>query len=177
MAGRLSPLLAKLDRWFSGAPSSDPLYLTNRTFLQKARAWLVIGCLAGIAMVAVSLSGYFDRDSTVRPAYDPKFAEAELKRLPDLDAIKVNSEKDIGLIEVEISNGPGAVLRGKVRNNTARKILSAEAIFTLADRTGSQLGAVSVHFKDLPANAIAEFRQPLQQKTAFTAIIRELHTR
>ena len=42
-SGLLAPIQERLNKFLNKGGSSDPLYLSNRTFMQKAGIWLTIG--------------------------------------------------------------------------------------------------------------------------------------
>ena len=55
-SGWLAPIQQRIERYLNKGGSSDPLYLSNRTFMQKARLWLIIGVpsaalLGGLGLV------------------------------------------------------------------------------------------------------------------------------
>jgi len=97
--------------------------------------------------------------------------------MPDLDGVRATDVKHIQILEMQVVRGADAELKGKVRNTTGRIIRSLEIVVNLTDGSGSQLGAVSVHLVNLPADAAVDFQQPLQQKTAYNALVREVHVR
>ena len=165
-----------LERWLSGPSSSDPLYLTNRSFFQKARLWLLIGIpsVAVAAFSALSSSGYFQRQPVPPAAVLAGDPASEQLPLPSLDRIHVNTTRDIDLLSVEVSRDPGTILKGRVRNNTDRHFRSVDLIFDLTDAAGSQLGAISIHLPALQAKGMTEFHQALEQKTAVNALIRDV---
>jgi hypothetical protein len=169
-----------LDRWLAGSPNKDPLYLSNRTLFQKARVWMVVAipCAAVLTFVLLSTLGVFDRDRFGQaPPGEASSAEALRKTMPDLDGVRATDVKRIQIIEMQVIRGADAELKGKVRNTTGRIIRSLEIVVNLTDGSGSQLGAVSVHLVNLPADAAVDFQQPLQQKTAYNALVREVHVR
>jgi hypothetical protein len=169
-------LRTTLERWIAGAPSSDPLYLTNRTFFQKARMWLLLGIPCAVIGLVVA-SGYLNREQTPSAAVNPNAVEGPPVALPNLDAVKLDSVKNVELTEINVVRGGASpVLTGKVRNKTGEVIRSVDCSFYLTDVNGSQLGSISVHLADLPANGTSEFQRPLQQKLAVAAIVRDLHT-
>ena len=68
-SGWLAPIQERIERYLNKGGSSDPLYLSNRTFMQKARVWLIIGMpmvvlFGGLGLV---LTGYFNQDAPVAP--------------------------------------------------------------------------------------------------------------
>src|SRR6202161_3487734 len=68
-SGWLAPIQQRIERYLNKGGSSDPLYLSNRTFMQKTGVWLIIGVpsvvlLGGLGFV---LSGYFNQDAPVAP--------------------------------------------------------------------------------------------------------------
>jgi hypothetical protein len=139
---------------------------------------LAIPCAAVLTFVLLSTLGVFDRDRFGQaPPGEASSAEALRKTMPDLDGVRATDVKQIQIIEMQVIRGADAELKGKVRNTTGRIIRSLEIVVNLTDGSGSQLGAVSVHLVNLPADAAVDFQQPLQQKTAYNALVREVHVR
>ena len=64
----------------------------------------------------------------------------------------------------------------KIREEGLTRSKVMETAFYLTDVKGSQVGAISVHVANVPANGIAEFHRPLEQKLAVAAIVRDVHT-
>lgn len=179
--GWLGPLRGPAERLLSGGSTPlDPLYLTNRTFAQRARAWLVIGipCLIVVGLVALATSSYFVK-KTAMPNLDlspAELAAAAAKMLPDIDHIKVNTNRDVDVMEVRIDRGAGTSLMGTVKNNTAHEIRTADIVFDLTDSSGSQLGGVRQRLENLAPLTRVNFRLPIEQNNASYALVREVKT-
>jgi hypothetical protein len=167
----------RIDRWVSGGPGpSDPLYLTNRTTGQKARAWVVIGVplLLVIALIGVSLSTLLEppRSQQVR---DLTPAEVAAKQLPDLKDLKIEGGSDIEIVELRVE-GSGARMSGTLRNKTTRAIASADISCDLTDSGGTQLGGVIMHVEDIPASATKRFDYLLNKPNATFVLVRQIQT-
>jgi hypothetical protein len=175
---RVDKIARKIERFVSGSGPSDPLYISNRTLGQKLRMALLIGTpvLAIAGLMALALDNYFE------PGSSPQKAAAAAKEpgtitakvLPDLEkTYKSDSDHDCDVTEAMIA---GNALTGKLRNNTDRTVRSADLVFDLTDGDGSQLGAVAVRVENIAPRDSANFRLPLETRTAKTALVREIHT-
>lgn len=178
----LGPLRAPVERFLSGglAPS-DPLYLTNRTFGQRIRFAVVIGtpCVIVASLMALALSDYFVK-KTAEPKLDPSPAERAAmaaKMLPNMDNVKLDTNRDVDVMEVHIDRTKGIALMGTVMNNTTHEIHSAEIVFDLTDSYGSQLGGVSQQLENLAPQIRQNFRLPIEQSSARFVLVREVNTR
>ncbi len=178
---RVDAFARKIERFVGGSGPSDPLYISNRTFAQKAKLALLIGtpivALGGIMVLA--LGNYFDpppgsdRPAAAAPAKAPGSVTANV--LPNL-AKDYKSESDADCEVAEAVVGNQAII-GKLRNKSARTVSVADVIFDITDADGSALGAVAVQVENIPPHGIADFRQPIAQANAKAAIVREVHTR
>jgi len=168
----LGPFRDAIDRLVSGSGSNDPLYLTNRTWLQHIRLWvlLAIPCLAVVGVIAFFLFGNVQR----RDAAPKQTSKAALtsRMLPEIPA---GTNPDLEIMEVQVDPDTPAI-EGRVRNRTGRRIGHADVIFDLADQRGSRLGAVDVTIDGIAPGAIVSFRQPIAQHSANVAIVREVRT-
>lgn len=175
---RADAIARKIERFVAGSGPSDPLYITNRTFGQKARLGLLIGTpvIAIIALMGLALNNYFDPSPSARRAPVARETPAmTAKVLPDLaKTYRSDSDTDCEIAEATVGDH---TLYGKVRNNSDHLVHVADVVFDVTDEEGSQLGAVAVRVENIAPHAMASFRQALEQKTATTALVRELHTR
>jgi hypothetical protein len=175
----LGPLRRPIERILSGGPApSDPLYLTNRTIWQKIRVVVVIGtpCVIVGSLMAMALTNYFVK-KTVVPKLDPSPAEIAAKMLPNMDHIKLDTNRDVNILEVHVDHSKGTVLAGTIMNNTTHEIHTAEIVFDLTDSSGTQLGGVSQRIENLPPQIHQTFRLPIEQSDASFAFVREVKTR
>lgn len=176
---RADAIARKIERFVSGSGPSDPLYLSNRSWGQKAKLGLLIGTpvLALAGLMALALSNYFDpAPSTQKVAaatHEPGAVTAKI--LPDLQkTYKSDSDTACEVAEAFIAD---STLTGKLRNNTDQTVRVADLVFDLTDEEGSALGAVALRVENIAPHGVANFRMPVQQHTARTALVRELHTR
>jgi hypothetical protein len=175
----LQPLLRPIERFLSGgAAPSDPLYLSRRTTGQRIRFALLIGTPGVIVtgLMALALSNNFVK-KTVMPRLDLPPAEVAAKMLPNMDRVKLDTNRDVDVMEVHVDRTRGTVVMGTVMNNTAHQIHSAEIVFDLTDAMGSQLGGVSQKIENLPPQNRQAFRLPIEQRTASLVLLREVKTR
>lgn len=165
---------------FLAAPApSDPLYLTNRTFGQKARRTLLIvsPLIVVVAGVIVAI-GIFGPKSDKAPR-ELTVAEIKAKVLPDFNReIKLDSNKDIEVTEVHFDHPAGSsLIVGNLENKTDHPIIQAVIVFELADPAHSGLGGVIVTETNLAPGATRTFRKPVEQTNAMYALVREVETR
>jgi hypothetical protein len=130
-------------------------------------------------LIALGLNSYFVK-KIPEPKYDLSVAEraaAAAKMLPDIDHIKVDTNRDVDVMEVHIDSTGGTALMGTVKNNTAHEIRTADIVFDLTDSAGSQLGGVSQRLENLAPQTRVNFRLPIEQNNAKFALVREVKTR
>ena len=172
----LGPLRGLVDRVPSRPAPSDPLYLSNRTFDQKAKLWLAIAvpCLILAGVTVLGLSSFFQA-KVPGPAPEPSAAVLAAKLLPNVDkSIQIEVNKAVQVLEAHVESEGGMKVAGTVKNNTDRPIHTTEIILNLTDTTGSFLGAVSAQVDNLAPNATAKFQIPIEQKDAAFALVREV---
>jgi hypothetical protein len=175
----LGPLRGPVERLLAGPSPSDPLYLSNRTLGQKARAWslIAIPCL-GLAFGIVALLS-----NLLAPPPPPvrqlSAAEIAAKILPNMAKdIKVEQNTDLEVLEVGIQrDSDPRRLAGKVRNNTTHEIAAADFVFDLTDASGSQLGAVRATVERIPPVSVKAFQFPIKQQQAAFALVRNINIR
>jgi len=177
--GRFAPVRDRFERFLNSGGPSDPLYLTNRTFMQKARLWLIIGIpsaalLAGLGLVLI---GYFAKDAGVTaPPAGLTDAELAQKMLPDLDKnLHLNTQQDVEVQDVHVIHGGSGKLAGLALNKTDHVLAKVEIVFELTDKNGSRQGAVSTQLLNLAAKSTVPFQFPIDQADASFALVREIH--
>jgi hypothetical protein len=176
-AGAFARLRARFDRLLAGGPTSDPLYLSNRTWQQKLRVWTILGLplllLAG--GMGLALSRYLGPPKVVRQAAP---SPAELVRaLPNFKDLKLQTNRELDVIEVRVDRANGAKMVGQVKNMTDRHIGRAEIGCDLTDRDGAQLGSAQVIVENIPPSGTKRFEVGLKQSTAAFVLVREIATR
>jgi hypothetical protein len=176
----LGPLRGLLERVLSRPAPSDPLYLSNRTFDQKAMRGLAIAvpCLILAGVTALGLSRIFHANGA-GPAAEPSAAELASKLLPNFDKnIRVEVNQDVQVLDAHVEHEEGGTrVSGTVKNNTDHLIHTTEIVFSLTDQIGSQLGAVAAQVDNLAPKATAKFQFAVEQKDAAVALVREVQTR
>jgi hypothetical protein len=172
------PLGKRVERWLSGPAHSDPLYLSNRTVGQKARAWIIIGFVACAfaAFVYLGSTGFFGAQTAPAPA-ELTPAEEAARTLPNVAKVRIDGKVEVEATDAHIVHGREVTLEGTARNATSRTIPGAELTFDIADKAGSQLAAVVVKVGTLPPMASTRFRVTVPDRNAAYAIVREVHTR
>lgn len=174
----LGPLRGIVDRVLSRPAPSDPLYLSNRTFDQKVKLWLVIAvpCLILAGVTVLGLSHFF-RAKLPGPAPEPSAAVLAAKLFPNADkTIKIQVDRDVQVLDAHVESEDGMKVVGTVKNNTSRLIHTTTIILNLTDIMGSHLGAVSAQVDNLAPNATVKFQIPIEQKDAASALVREVST-
>jgi hypothetical protein len=166
-----------LSRLLSPPAPSDPLYLSNRTSFQKVRRVLLIAVplllLAGGLFVATRI----DNSRTPKPVAELTPAEVAAKTLPAFNKeIKLDTNRDVEVIDVHVEHSRGTQLVGNLRNTTSHRIAEAVVVFDLANDIRSQLGGVTVTETNLPPGAIRSFRKPIEQATAVHVVVREMRS-
>jgi len=101
--------------------------------------------------------------------------EVSSKILPNLDSnLKIDSNTDLEVVEVRVEHTGGSRILGSVRNNTSHEIASAHIVIDLTDTNGSQVGGVEVVIEAIPASKTKAFSQPIAQKGAAFALVRDI---
>ena len=163
------------DRLLNGGPvPNDPLYLSNRTWLQKARPAVLIAI--PIVMV-IGLTGYVMLTPPTPVDKPPsQLTPAELAArtatLPKDFSVRQNT--DLQVVEVSVEKGGSSEVTGVLKNQTQRSFASAELTFDLTDDAGSQLGGVSTRVGAIGPGATVPFRFPVAQKGVAFVLVREV---
>jgi hypothetical protein len=169
----------RLEKFLVGSGQSDPLYLSNRTFMRKAGIWFVLGVpslilLGGLGLV---LFGYFNSETPFAgPPAGISNAEISKRMLPNLDKnLHVDSQHDVDVQDVHVIHNGSVQLAGVALNKTNHIIHKAGIVFEVTDRFGSRQGAVSTQLLDLAAWSSRPFQFTIEQQTASFALVREVH--
>ncbi len=186
LVDRIDVIARAIERFVSGNPSNDPLYLTNRTAGQKIRLIVLIG--TPVAALGVLFYMALDQRFDPKPSQDraaalesrskEKAGEVTAKVLPNLDkGYSSEQSRDVDVIEAAVIRGGEPVLTGKLRNNSEVMVRVADIVFDITDQNGSQVGGVSVRVENIAPRGTSNFRMTLPQKDARTALVREVHSR
>jgi hypothetical protein len=173
--------MGKLRKFFDsvvyrGLKPVDPLYLSNRSVMQRLRVaiYVAVPCMLLIAVLALTLTGYFRGKLSAPPS--GRTAPLTPKLLANVDMnLPIPADHSLDLLEVRIDHGNGTSLSGRVRNKTDHTITGAEVIFDLTDAGGARLGAVTARIGSVEPRGTASFELPIAQETAAAAIVREIH--
>jgi hypothetical protein len=167
------------DSVLNGREPDDPLYLSNRTLWKKflTVALIAIPCGLLVGLLALSLSGYFrGKENPYAPGPSPP--QVASSAIPGVDKnLSLPANRDLEVVDIRIEHQEITRVAGTIRNNTNRPIPAAEVVFDLLDRPGTRLGAVSAKVKSLAPHGTASFEFPIVQRTAVTALVREIHGR
>jgi hypothetical protein len=173
----LDRLRQRFERFLSGRAPSDPLYLTNRTWVQKLKvaALIAVPILILGALVMVGATDMFH--FTKADPYEHPLTEAQpgrdIRSTPDLKLVPT----DLEVINIRIAkdeNPPGVT--GIIRNNTNHKVDSAEVSFYLSDERGSLMGTESTQVHGVGPHSDVPFHAPLKIRNAENVIVREVHS-
>jgi hypothetical protein len=170
-------LRQRCDRLLSGRAQSDPLYLTNRTAAQKLKVaaliavpFLILGALATAGVMGMfhfNKAGPYERPPAEAQAAVPTRRTADLRLTPrDLEVVNIHIAAD--------EKPP--VVTGVIRNNTSRKVDSAEVSFDLADARGSLMGTETTQVQNVGPHSTVSFRAPLKTANADYVMIRDVHS-
>jgi len=162
----------RLDQIIAGRQSSDPFEVSNRSVGQKiALAFLIaLPFLLVLAVIVLVMPG---KPPTIEhDVLTP--AEIAQRMLPGIDKTKVETNRDVEVLDahLELKGAPLAV--GTARNNTDKTITGAEVTLTVVDGDGSILGAVAHRFDKLAPHSTSTFRAPIPFKTAYMVLVREV---
>jgi hypothetical protein len=165
-------------RLLNGHSQSDPLYLTNQTFGQKARRVLLIISPMVLVIVGGLVAVKIFSPNTSKAPRVLTNAELRAKVLPEFNkVITLETNKDLEVTEVHFEHTNGTFIIGNIRNKTDRRIFQAVVIFDLADHSNSGLGGVTVTETDLAPGASRSFKQSIEQSDATYALVREVDTK
>ena len=170
----LDHLRRRFERFLSGRAPTDPLYLTNRTWKQKLRLAALVGVpvlILGALVIVTSTNGL--HFGNVNP-YEHTLAEAPLpapKHTPDPKL----SPADLEVVDIRIAKDiDPPVVTGVVRNNTSRKIDSAEVTYYLADNNGSVIATQTTSVPDVGPHDSVSFKAPLKVAKAGYVLMRDV---
>jgi hypothetical protein len=164
----------RFEKWVNGEAPADPLYLSRRTWQQRARlaAAVAVPCLLLAGAVALALSNLYTPQTGPPP--EPTAAEI-IARLPDinktLEQIKVTREAEV--LESKVVKGNPPQLTGSIKNLTANP-LSVSVVFDFTDQIGSRVGAAEYKIENIPANGTLPFQFPVASTHATFALVRQI---
>jgi hypothetical protein len=174
---RVSPLRDKIERFLSGGrPPSDPLYLSNRTWLQKLR--LAFGIALPLVVLLGALALVFTNVfAPARPApKEPTAKEILAKLLPDLEnTVQIDTYKDAEFLQLHVRRSGPPALVGLLRNKTSH-VVSVEFSVYLANIEGGHVGTVTERVDKAPPGETVPFEFPLGDSDAFKALVLSAHT-
>ena len=160
-----------LARVLSGPSTSDPLYLTNRTWKQKLKSGLVIGvpCVLLAGAMGLGLSHLYAPQSA--PPKEPTPAEIVANLLPGLEKTVdlTPREVEIEYLHPETVGSPKLV--GSLKNNTDRTV-TVEFTADLADIHGSKIDSVTERVEKAPPKTSVSFEFPIDDPEAAIAVVR-----
>jgi len=173
---RLDSLREQFESILTGRAPSDPLYLTNRTWRQKLKTALLIALAAGVllAVVAIGVADPFGFRKV--DAYDNSATEA-LSPAPKTQPLEpILSSEGLEVVNIRIDRAARPpVVTGIVRNNSERRVKSAEVRYYLGDAHGSVVGGDTAGVSNVAPHGSAGFRVPLKTAQAEYVLVRDVH--
>jgi len=167
-----------LSRFLNGSAQSDPLYLTNQTFAQRAQRILLLGSPIVLVIAGALLAIYIWGPKTTNNPKPATSAEIRARVLPVFNKpFKLDTNRDLEVTEVHFEHTGEHSMVGTLHNKSDHPIVEAVVTFELADPANSQLGGVTVTEINLAPGASRTFRKPIEQTNAMYALVREVETR
>lgn len=172
-------LRARFETFISGRAPDDPLYLTNRSWKHKLIVGAVVSVPILILLVVVLLATTnvfrtHDENPYERPVAENQAPSVPVRHLPD----PTIAPSDLEVVNIHIvRTAHPATVTGELRNNTSRKVNSAEVSYYLADEGGSLLGTETLDVDNLAPHGSTTFHLPLKQPNAEYVIVRTVHAR
>lgn len=175
MAGsRFQSLRTFCDRLLAGPSPSDPLYLSNRTWKQKFRLWLLV-CGPVVVVLATALYMALRPPTLPEKALEaPSAAEMAARTAVIPDNFRVPQNTDLEIVEVSVERSTGTHISGVLKNNTGQRFAAADLAFDLTDEEGSQVGGAVTRVETIGPHGTVRFRFPISQKNAAHVLVREL---
>jgi len=180
---RFHPWRGRIEIFISGRAPSDPLYLTNRTWLQKLK---IVSLIAAPVLLLIVLGTIvaanrlrFDKADPYEHPPGDVAAPAEapppaVRQQPLPDPISASTDLEVVNIRIARDAHPPAVT-GVVRNKTNRKVASAEVSYYLADTAGSLVGTDKTEVANVEPHGSVAFRMPLKIAKAEYVFVRDVH--
>jgi len=173
---RLARLVDPINRFITGPKSTDPLYLSNRTWQQKLIRGIMLGlpALAILVGLVVAASNIFAPKRL--PPKEPTAAELIAKLLPDIEkTANVPKYTDAEVTEVIVDRIGPPMLRGRLHNKTDH-VLAVEFVVDITDENGSHVASEAKRVSGAMPQQTVSFELPLDQKNAAFALVRDVHT-
>ena len=171
---RFAWLRDKLDGYLAGERSDDPLYLSNRTWKQKLKVWLVVGTPIAIILAGATLLFTNVLTPQARPPKEPTGEERLQNLLPDLQkTIHIDTVEGAEVSELRVlRDGPPRVT-GVMTNNTDHA-LSVELDLELVDKSGSRLGSLTQRIENAQPHSSTRFEFAAEDPTTMYALVRKI---
>ena len=166
-----------LARFFSAPDTSDPLYLTNQTWGQKACRLFLIS--APLALLVAGVMAVIVLSVPKTPKQPKELTKAEIAAivLPNFNPnIKLDSNKALEVVEVHFEHAASDLIMGNFRNKSDQPINQAVVVFDLTDASGSQIGGITITEANVQPGATRQFHQAIDQPNAKYAVVREVRT-
>lgn len=174
---RFAPLSERIEIFLSGRAPADPLYLTNRTWQQKLKiaSLVAAAALLLIALVTIGIADPFGFHKV--DAYENAIAEAPPPAVPqERPSDPILASEGLEVLNIRIARDAAPpVVTGTVRNNSNRKVASAEVSYYLANTKGSIVGTNSTGVANLEPHGSVSFHMPLKIAQASYVIVRDVH--
>jgi hypothetical protein len=96
--------------------------------------------------------------------------------LPDLTDIKIESNRDVDVVEIRVEKGDSIRVTGTLKNKSNHPVASADIACEVTDSGGTQLTALSIHADNLPPGGTRDFAIPITQQDAAFVLVRSITT-
>jgi hypothetical protein len=173
---RLGPLQDKIELFLSGGQSSDPLYLSNRTWKQKLRLPLLVAAPTLLLFCALALIFTNVYSPKAAPPKEVSPREVMKRLLPDLEnTVHLDAHPDSEVGELRVLHDGAPRVTGFLKNKTNR-LISVEIDLDFLDVNGSRVGSITERVDNAQPNASTPFEFPAGNSAAEIAFVRKIHT-
>jgi hypothetical protein len=105
------------------------------------------------------------------PSKEPTAAQIVANLLPELEKTVDGKPQEVEIQDLHPETAGRPRIVGTLKNNTGREV-AVEFIVDLTDIRGSTLDAVTERVAKAPAKSSVPFEFPIEDKDAFTALVR-----
>jgi hypothetical protein len=151
----------------------DPLYLTNRTWRQKAILWAAVATPLTLLLAAVVYVLLVPPRAREQAPAQLSPAEIAARTVIIPKDFTFPQNKDLQVTEAAVEHGAaGSFLTGTLQNNTDRSFAGAELAFELLDERGSMAGGAGGRAPAVGPRGTVRFRIPIEQREAVQVTVR-----
>jgi hypothetical protein len=173
---RLGPLRDKIELFLSGGRSSDPFYLSNRTWKQKLRLPLLVAAPTLLLFCALALIFTNVYSPKAAPPKEVSPREVMKKLLPDLEhTVHLDTQQDAEVGELRVLHDGTPRVSGFLNNKTDR-VISVELDLEFVDVNGSRVGSITERVDNAQPNASTPFEFPTGNSAVAGGLVRKIRT-